>query len=419
MALQKSRDFFVVPCKLIQVRYIEEDIERTLRREKKMAFVAGPRQVGKTTFGQRLLETAASSGGCYNWDIDPVRRRIIADPIHFWKSEAPPSRILLDEIHKYPRWKRFLKGFYDANRRSVEILVTGSGRLDLYQRGGDSLFGRYHLYHLLPYSVGELVRQAKPLGPDEALKKIMEPPKAEGKEAFETLWNFNGFPEPLFAADRLALARWQQDHRQLILRQEVRDLTQIREIGLMESLVYLLPERVGSPLSLNALRENLNVNFKTVQNWIQTLDRLYFLFPLRPFSGRLARTLHREEKIYFYDWAELEDEGKRFENLVAVHLLKACRYWTEAGYGDFHLHYLRDREKREVDFLVRNKMTPWLLVEAKISGRDIDPALGYFHERLRPRCSFQIVKEELPQMLREREKGLFSCSAVRFLSPLP
>ena len=385
-----------------------------------MAFVAGPRQVGKTTFGQRLLETGASAESYYNWDIDPVRRRIIADPVHFWKSEAPPSRILLDEIHKYPRWKRFLKGFYDANRGSVEVMVTGSGRLDLYQRGGDSLFGRYHLYHLLPYSVGELVRPAKkPSGPDEALKGVLEPGPAEGKEAFEALWNFNGFPEPLFAADRLALTRWQQDHRQLILRQEVKDLTQIRDIGLMESLVYLLPERIGSPLSLNALRENLNVNFRTVQNWIQTLDRLYFLFPLRPFSGHLARTLHREEKVYFYDWAELEDEGKRFENLVAVHLLKACRYWTEAGYGDFHLHYLRDKEKREVDFLVRNKMTPFLLVEAKLSERATDPSLGYFHKRLRPRYSFQIVKEELPQMLREREKGLFSCSAIRFLSALP
>lgn len=405
------------------MRYLDSEISKILTFQKKMAFIAGPRQVGKTTLAQYLLkEASASENGYFNWDIDPVRRRIMKDQISFWKptDSAPPSRITLDEIHKYPRWKRFLKGFFDANRGKVEVIVTGSGRLDVYQRGGDSLFGRYHLFRLLPYSVGELCRKiAVDLSPEVFFDKVLAKSPPLAQDNFERLWQFNGFPEPLFAGDKRQLVSWQNEHRQLILKEEMRDLTQIRELGLVESLVHLLPERIGSPLSINALRENLNINFKTVQNWLSVLERLYYLFSLRPFAGKMKRTLHREEKVYFYDWSELENDAKRWENMVALHLLKACFYWTDAGYGNFTLHYVRDKEKREVDFLVANKMRPFFLVEAKLSDQSIDPSLVYFSDRLKPQFACQIVKNAPSQMLVKRGKNILACSGPKFLSALP
>ncbi len=388
-----------------------------------MAFLVGPRQVGKTTLATHLLkETSpgATEDAYFNWDVDSVRRRILKNPENFWKPEQNPAphRIVLDEIHKYPRWKRFLKGFSDTNRGKVETIVTGSGRLDIYQKGGDSLFGRYHLHHLMPFSVAELSRKSDDLSPEGCLERIFSSTSLADQEAYQSLWILNGFPEPLFAGDQKTLTRWQNDHQQTILREDLRDLSQIREIGLIESMIGLLPGRIGSPLSINALREDLGVNFKTVQNWIAALDRLYYLFPVRPYAGKMARTLRREEKVYFYDWSVIEDPGKRLENLIAVHLLRACFYWTDAGYGNFQLHYVRDKEKREADFLITNRQRPFLLLETKLSEREVDRSLPYFQERLKPKLAFQIIGTSPGDYLSERGPDLHVISAGRFLAAL-
>lgn len=404
------------------MRSIHDDIIRTITQDKKMAFIAGPRQVGKTTLAQLLLKEGKSEEGYFNWDIDPIRKSIIHDPIDFWRPlDRPPStRIALDEIHKYPRWKRFLKGFYDANKGKTEIMVTGSGRLDIFQRGGDSLFGRYHLYHLFPYTLGEMLAvERDDLSPEICLQKIFDPPPRDASDHFNHLWNLNGFPEPLFSGQRRTLNQWQMDHRQLILKEELRDLTQIRELGLMESLMDLLPQRISAPLSINSLREELQVNFRTVQNWLLALTRLYYLFSILPYSKNLTRSLRQEKKIYFYDWSELEDEGKRFENLLALHLWKACHYWTEAGYGVFRLFYCRDKEKREVDFLICQNTKPFILIEGKLSQQDLDHPLLYFHSKLKPKYTFQVTKNLPPNSMRQTEKGIYLISPLRLLHSLP
>jgi hypothetical protein len=178
-----------------------------------------------------------------------------------------------------------------------------------------------------------------------------------------------------------------------VLREDLRDLTRIRELGLVESLVLLLPERVGSPLSLNALAVDLGVAFNTVRLWLQALARLYFTFELRPFPGRLARTLRREAKLYLFDPTPIPEAGPRFENLVALHLRKLADYWTDLGVGDFDLFYVRDKEKREVDFVLTRERRPWLLVEAKLSDATPSSALRYFLERLKPALgALQIVR---------------------------
>ena len=406
------------------MRYLTPEISRFFAEESKMAFIAGPRQVGKTTLAKHLLAKVGTEALYFNWDIESHRKIIIKYPEDFWQRPLIPSsreklRIGLDEIHKYPRWKRFLKGLYDATGKEIEILVTGSGRLDIYQRGGDSLLGRYHLYHLHPFTLGEMLREDRNtvLNPEEFWQKFKngEIPAgaAEGLRDLETL---TGFPDPLFSGSETRLRRWRRSHEMLVVREDLRDLTRIREIGLIETLVTLLPERVGSPLSVNAIREDLGVNFMSVQGWLEALERLYFIFKIRPYAGRLSRTLRREEKVYLFDFSTIEDSGARFENLIALHLYKLCDAWTDFGFGDFGLYYVRDREKREVDFLITDRHKPYALIETKLTAHDADPSLKYFAERLKPNYAVQIARE--PQGF----KGVFNSAgvtlapAVHFLS---
>lgn len=396
-----------------------------LEKEHKMALICGPRQVGKTTLAKHILELKEAKKGYFNWDIESHRKAILRGGEDFWRAPLeghPKPCVVLDEIHKYPRWKRFLKGFYDAVGKETEIVVTGSGRLNIYQRGGDSLFGRYHLFHLFPWSVGEVVRPSKEavLTPEETVKAILEGEASGGcAEALEQLENYTGFPEPFFGAGAKILHRWRREHRNLILREDLRDLTRIRDIGLMDALVDLLPDRVGSPLSLNALREDLNVAFNTVKNWIRTLSFLYYLFEIRPYSGKIARAIRKEAKIYLFDTSVIEDRGKRFENIAALHLLKACHAWSDFGCGDYDLHYVRDKEKREADFLVTENGKPWLLLECKMSQKEPDPSLRHFSGMLKPRYVFQLVRSLESGFFLKKTGDIFLVSAPRFLAHLP
>jgi hypothetical protein len=406
------------------MRYLTTEINRFFAEEGKMAFVAGPRQVGKTTLAKHLLSLVAADSFYFNWDIESHRKAIIKNPEEFWQvsglvSSKGKQRIGLDEIHKYPRWKRFLKGLYDARGRDLEIIVTGSGRLDIYQRGGDSLFGRYHLYHLHPFTLGEYIRENRQTvsPPGEFWEKVKSAKTPDGaKEGLIDLETLTGFPEPLFSGSEARLRRWRRSHQTLVVREDLRDLTRIREIGLIETLVALLPERIGSPLSVNSLREDLGVNFMTVQGWLEALGRLYYLFNIRPYAGRLARTLRREEKTYLFDFTAIENSGSRFENLIALHLNKLCDAWTDWGYGDFVLHYVRDREKREVDFLITENQKPYALVEAKLTGEGIDPNLKYFHDRLKPAYSVQVVRTPQKHKGLFASGGIFSIPAYHFLA---
>lgn len=386
-----------------------------------MAFVAGPRQVGKTTLVRHLLERAEQSDNYFNWDVESHRRAILRAPEAFWTiPNSGRPRIALDEIHKYPRWKRFLKGLYDATGARAEILVTGSGRLDVYQRGGDSLLGRYGLYRLHPFTLGEALAsgRAPVLEPRELWRRVQEEaPPAGAADALARLERFTGFPEPLFADSESRLRRWRRGRHHLVIREDLRDLTRIRDIGLVEALAALLPERVGSPLSLNALSEDLGVAFGSVRTWVEALARLYYLFELRPYAGRLARTLRREAKVYLFDFSEIPEPGARFENLVALHLLKLRDAWNDWGLGDYELHYVRDKEKREVDFLLTESRRPYLLLETKLSAREVSPSLLYFRERLKPAYCVQLSREESPRTS-AGAAGVLRLSAARFLSRL-
>lgn len=340
-------------------RYLAAQIERDLAR--KMVFVAGPRQVGKTTLARSL---PGADGGYLNWDVPEHRERIL-------QRELPPEPLwIFDEIHKYRLWRNYLKGLYDARRPEQRILVTGSARLDLYRYSGDSLQGRYHMLRLHPLSVAEL--------------GIMD------QEGLGTLLTLGGFPEPFFSSSEVEARRWSREHRNLLVREELTSLERVQDLGRLELLMLRLPELVGSPLSLNALREDLEVSHKTVASWIDILERLFALFRISPFASPAIRAVKKIQKHYHFDWTLVPDPPLRFENLVASHLLKWVHWQQDTQGRDLELRYFRDTDGREVDFVVTERRKPLVLVECKQGDDEPDRGLKYLKARFPDAAAWQI-----------------------------
>ena len=344
----------------------------------KMAFVSGPRQVGKTTLGRALLDSPHNE---FTWDDPRFRRAWVGDPVGS-VDQRGPGPILLDEIHKDPAWKNRVKGLYDLRGRDIPIIVTGSARLDVFRRGGDSLLGRYLPYRLHPFSVAEAETPATP----DALQF-----GATAAYPWADLLRLGGFPEPLLAGSEARARRWTRLRMERLVAEDVRDLRNVRELQLLRVLTDLLPERVGSLLSINALREILGVSFATVRDWIGVLRELYHCFLVTPYDRRIARAVVATPKLYLYDVLAIESESARKENLVALHLLKACHYWTDLAQGEFELRFIRTKDGTEVDFLLLRDGQPWMLVECKSGDTSPAPPLVRFARELGTAHHVQLV----------------------------
>ena len=342
---------------------------------RKMALVSGPRQCGKTTLAKMML--GDRKVGLYrNWDQVEFRREWARNPSDLIPppGEGNAPLVILDEIHKDRRWKRNLKGIFDTLEGPCDILVTGSARLGVYVKGSDSLLGRYFSFRLHPFSIREL-RGPGVLGPDEALEAMFCRSRRRSKSLqrhLDALMAYGPFPEPLLAQDVRRARLWRRNREELVIRQDLRDLSRLPELGRVEMMVSLLPERVGSLFSLASVGRDLEASVHTVKRWLDYLKLLYYLFEVKPYARSIPRSLRKEGKIYLWDYAGIADEAARFENLVACHLLKACHFWTDTGYGQFDLFYLRNKDKREIDFLIARDGRPWLPVEVKLA--DTEPA---------------------------------------------
>jgi hypothetical protein len=384
-------------------RYLDSAIREDL--EQKMVFVAGPRQVGKTTLAQQIL--ASRPGGVYlNWDNREDRREIRAA-----RWPGGPALVVLDELHKWRGWKGWLKGEFDKHRPATRFLVTGSARLDIYRRGSDSLQGRYHHYRLHPFSHNEAAGMTAPsTDPGRELNFGTGLP-----DVVDQLVRFGGFPEPFLAGSARTHRRCQKERIERVFREDVRDLEAVRDISSIQLLADLLPERVGSPLSLNALREDLESSHRSLTHWMEVLERLYYVVRLRPFEDSRVRSLRKMPKAYLWDWTEVQAPGPRFENLIALHLLKFCHYLQDRDGFQVELRYLRDRAGREVDFLATLDRKPWFAVEAKLSEAAIDPSLLHFRDRLKVPFAYQVVLQATRDFVQD---GVRCLPAAKFLSAL-
>jgi len=371
-------------------RQLEKIIEDQFASHRQMVMLSGPRQVGKTTLARSFAGSREMF--YFNWDDFDDRAilleggRAIVSRIGLDRLRERPLLVVFDELHKHPKWKQLLKGFYDRYRDDVRILVTGSARMDVYKKGGDSLMGRYFHYRLHPVSV----REALDASDGFALAEI-RPPGRPADEDFDALLKWGGFPEPWLKRDRRFYNRWTRLRDQQLLREDVRELTQVQALGQLEMLAVLLRRQAGQLTSYSALANKVRVSVDTVRRWLGVLESLYYCFCVRPWSRNVTRSLIKEPKFYLWDWSLCEDPGARHENFIASHLLKAVHFWTDTGLGNYGLYFLRDKEKREVDFLVTRNGEPWFLVEAKSSvDQPLSKNLTMFARQLGVEHAFQV-----------------------------
>ncbi len=369
-------------------RYLSQIITADALDSGKIAFINGPRQVGKTTLAQQIKSKKYPTSHYFNFDDDEFKKIWIQSPKDIVKNYDKKSLLIFDEIHKDRNWKNKIKGLYDIYKNDFGIIITGSARLDYYRKSGDSLQGRYLPYQLHPISLGE--------------ESYIKPPpqkdweeNAKIKYDYDDLLNLGGFPEPLLTMSQEKTLRWKRLYRERMIHEDLRDLHQVRDIQQVDSLALLLQDRAGSQLSYESLRQDLSVSFETVQRWIASLEVLFYCYRIKPYSKNIKNSIKKEPKLYLYDWALAPKGGARLENMVASHLLKSCDAWTQSALGEYELFYVRDKQKREVDFFITENKKPYALIEVKSSDAKPSEALKYYQQQLKPKFCFQIVENEL------------------------
>lgn len=350
------------------MRYLTSHLMNDLR--KKMVLLSGPRQCGKTTLAKSLMK---KNSLYLNWD-DPDQRKTIFN--RDWSDRD--ELLVLDELHKFPKWKSWLKGSYDTQKDLHKFLVTGSARLEVFKKGGDSLMGRYHHWHLHPFSLCEIPKSS--IGPDEALRRLLKN---------------GGFPEPFLDNDERESRRWRRERFEKVIKQDIRELEVVQDIVTMGLLVDLLRERVGSPIVISNLAQDLQKSPVTIKKWIELLESMYILFRVRPYTHKVPRSLQKPFKVFFFDNADVDgDQGAKFENLVATHLLKQTQYAQDFEGHSFELAYIRDKDQREVDFVVLKNKLPIELIEVKLTELKAAKDLVYYAEKLKIPKARQIVLQK-------------------------
>ena len=345
---------------------------------RQMRFIGGPRQSGKTTLARAQLRSVHCEGLYYLWDLRRVRQRYKADEL-FFTADIPASVaqpwVCLDEIHKMPQWKNILKGIFDSLSERCRLIVTGSAKLEILRRAGDSLAGRYFTFRLHPVTLAELTGNPAaatvcPVAARECLAARMDS-KPTPAAALDQLLRFSGFPEPLLNAHVPFHRKWAGDYIEAVIREDIGTLTRIIDREYLHDLYQQLPGMAGSPLSVASLAGHLQISPVTVKNYLRRLDDFYLTFSVRPFSRNIKRSLLKAPKFYLYDWTRIADPAYRFENYVACELLTRVRLWTDSTGQDFGLFYVRNKQKEETDFLLTREGLPWLLVEAKLSDQPV------------------------------------------------
>lgn len=371
----------------IRARFYESVLREHFERHRQMAFVSGPRQVGKTTTCRAL------ASNYLDWDSVDDRRVILRGPgsvaghlgLERLRGHAPV--VIFDELHKYPRGKGFLKGFFDVYGQHTRVIVTGSSRLDIMRRGSDSLMGRYFPFRMHPWSVAECVRTEVPEDPIRC-------PISVRHTDWRALIDHGGFPEPFLKRDVRFTRRWRSLRQDQLTKGDLRDVTQLQDLGSMEALAHTLAEHSARQLVYSKLSREIGIAVDTVRRWVDLLVRLHYGFVVRPWFANVTKALRKEPKWFLRDWSGIEDAGAKAETFVACHLLKAVEGWTDLGLGQFELRYLRDKVKREVDFLVVRDRKPWFLVEVKNSETKLSDALGHFQWQTKAPHAFQAVMDQ-------------------------
>jgi len=408
--------------KLYIKRYLE-DIAFSNLFSRQMRFVAGPRQVGKTTIALHQLKKLRCKALYYNWDKKQIRDRYRKETDFLAKDILNQTTkrtlwVCFDEIHKMPKWKNILKDYFDTYEKKIRFVITGSAKLDMFRKSGDSLAGRYFLFKLNPLILSEFLgkKLTNILPEREALQYIEKSiaGKKYPQKEMEAMLKFSGFPEPLLKENSIFSKKWHDNYFERIIKEDLRDLSSIHQLEKVMDLLFILPSKVGAPLSINSIREDIELNFNTVKNYINYLTLTCILFPVFPYQKRISRLIKKEKKFYFYNFSLIPDEAKRFENWVAIELKARIDLWNDILEEKFEVFFIRTRDRKETDFLITRNSRPFFLCEAKLSQAKIEKH-HYLHAKHLGNIPFiQLVKE--PHILKVEQQRYFIVSASRFFS---
>lgn len=358
--------------------------------EKKMVLLVGPRQSGKTFLAKDIAKSFSRS---IYLNYDQIKDREIIKN-QSWLDNT--DLLILDELHKMPDWKNYLKGVFDTKPESMRILVTGSARLDIYDQVGDSLAGRYFRHRLLPISLSEL----KQCSEIQDIEKLIER---------------GGFPEPYFAEDLTDANRWRAQYINSLLSTDIFEIETVHNLRGMRLVFDLLRNKVGSPISYQSIAEDVGVSPITVKKYIQILESVFIIFKVTPYSKNIARSLLKEPKVYFFDTALVQgDAGAVFENFVAVSFLKSIYARSDINAEECSLHYLRTKDGQEVDFAVVKDNTIEIMIEAKASDQNLSKTLIYFKEKYN-HPAIQLLKSLRKEY---QDKNISILSAQNYLADL-
>jgi predicted AAA+ superfamily ATPase len=296
-----------------------------------------------------------------------------------------------------PDWKTYIKGVFDTKPDKLKILVTGSARLEYFRQAGDSMSGRFFTHRLFPFSPGELADAGE-----------IPPP------FIDRLINRSGFPEPFLAEDDNLARRWRKQYVDGLIREDVLDFEKFSDFKSLKLCLELLRSRVGSPISYASIARDIGIAPNTVKKYIQVFEELYIVFRLPPFAKNIARSLLKEPKIFFFDTALVEgDEAIKYENLVALTLLKHASMEEDHKGNTASLYYLRTKDGREVDFCYVCEGKIQFILEAKYSDSSISKNLHYFCTKYAVR-GIQLVKN----LRQERQEGIEVRAAEAWLASL-
>ncbi len=370
-------------------RYLESYIKEDMRQ--KIILLSGPRQVGKTTLAKQISPKFTY----LNYDASSHRKIIKTAE---WDRDVP--LVIFDELHKMTNWKSWIKGVYDTEGIPPSLLVTGSARLDTYKKGGESLAGRFFPFRLHPLTV----------------KEICQYLNESAEDALANILQFGGFPEPYLKKSETFAKRWRRTHSDTIIREDLLDLERVRDIKSIEIMIDLLRDRVGSTTSYSSLANDLQVSIHTVKHWLQILENLYMIFPVRPYHKNITRSILKEAKYFLYDTAAVNgDLGAKLENSVACALLRELHFIEDTKGCKTSLHYLRDKDKREVDFLVVIDNKPIQMIEVKVSDDNFSAPFFRFSDFLPSARPVQIVHHLKQKKSKGRARMV---SAAQFLKEL-
>jgi len=406
---------------IMKERYVYQKIWGKLSSYKNLVLLSGPRQSGKTTLA-KIISHNYTNKIYYNWDDIPSKRKLIQDPYFFEKIDRADHSmplVILDEIHKYSNWKNYLKGVYDQFADEYQFLVTGSGRLDLYQEGGDSLAGRYLKFQLLPFTYSEVSNKKKQFESFIDSPCSFQDDDKTDYDLWDSLFEFSGFPEPFLKGKKDFYRLWSKNYQNQLIREDIRDLTQIKKLDSLEILYSLLPTKIGSTLSLSSLSREVQVTVDSIKTWIEVFENYYLIFRISPYTYKISRAIKKDKKLYLFDYVQINEPGPRFENMIALELYRAILNWNHLGLGDFSLNYIRNKEKEEVDFLICQKNKPLLLIECKLSDNNISNSLIKFQNRLNIPAIQLVNKKHIGRIVRNQKNKILIVSAPRWLYFLP